>query len=455
MVNPEHVAAVMAIVGGGAVALPYSVTGLRYLGADSDRRAVMRRGWYIRATWKRTAARIGLVQTDHAAKVGADIPLAGELRRGSDKPRVLIPEIKVRVESWGLRIEVHTIGRIGIGELQAAASYLADTWRVPHVRVEQDRPGIVRVRALLSDPLTKQTAYIPQSNVPVDLDSWPVGTDADGQAVSIRCSGVSGIVVAGLAGYGKTSFINTRFCQLAPSPAVQFVLIDGKGGPDYDDVVCRAWLHCKDELDKAHAVLSKVHRLMELRQSGITAVLQRKNMWHVGPSESWPLVVVIIDEAHTFFNETKTDKARDKVTGELTRMVEELVRKGRNVGIQVILATQKATGDAIPTRIRDNCQAAVSFAQRTSEAAMAALGADISDYPEAHPRKLQHPDYIGVASMVVEGRPGFTLVRTPRTEDEAAEQIARDTASLVADPLALIEFQMRGLHAVEDDAPAA
>jgi len=454
MVNPEHFAAVIAVAGGGAVALPYSVTGLRYLSVDSDRRAVMRRGWYIRATWRRTAARIGLVQTDHAAKVGADIPLAGELRRSSDKPRVLVPRITVRVEGWGLRIDVHTVGRIGIGEVQAAADYLANAWRVPHVRVEQDRPGIVRIRALLSDPLTKPTVYLPDPGAPVDFISWVVGIDADGQPVTIRCSGVSGIVVAGLAGYGKTSFLNTRFCQLAPSPAVQFVLIDGKGGPDYDDLACRAWLFSKDDLDKTHAAVSKVHRLMTLRQEGITTVLGVKNMWHLGPSEAWPLIVVIIDEAHTFFNETKTDRARDKITGEITRMVEELVRKGRNVGIQVILATQKATGDAIPTRIRDNCQAAVSFAQRTSEAAVAALGADISEYPDAHPRRLQHPDYIGVASMVAEARPGFTLVRTPRTEDAVAEQVASDTAHLVSDPLALIEYQTRGLHAVDDDTAA-
>jgi S-DNA-T family DNA segregation ATPase FtsK/SpoIIIE len=56
--------------------------------------------------------------------------------------------------------------------------------------------------------------------------------------------------------------------------------------------------------------------------------------------------------------------------------------------------------------------------------------------------------------MVAEGRPGFTLVRTPRTEDQIAERIAADTAHLVSDPLALIEYQTRGLHAV-DDEPAA
>jgi S-DNA-T family DNA segregation ATPase FtsK/SpoIIIE len=162
----------------------------------------------------------------------------------------------------------------------------------------------------------------------------------------------------------------------------------------------------------------------------------------------------VIDEAHTFFNETK-DREIDAKIREITRLVEELVRKGRNVAIQTVLATQKATGDAIPTKIRDNCQVAISFAQRTSEAAVAALGSDIADYPEAHPRRLQHPDYIGVASMVTESRPGFTLVRTPYTADETAAEIAERTKHLVTDPLALIEYQLQGLHAVEDDEDQA
>ena len=49
------------------------------------------------------------------------------------------------------------------------------------------------------------------------------------------------MVVAGLAGFGKTSLLNARFCQLAASPAVQFALIDGKGGPDYDGLFRRVW----------------------------------------------------------------------------------------------------------------------------------------------------------------------------------------------------------------------
>lgn len=459
MVNIESLAEVAGLVGAGSVAVPMLVTSGRFALAESERRAAMRKAWAIRCTWRRTAVRTGLCQTEHAAKVGGDIPTPAELVRPRERERTLVPVIRVHVERWGLRIEARTLGRIGLGEFQAAADYLADTWRVPLVRVEKSRPGWVRIRVLLRDPLTVATEFAPDLDAVPDLASWLVGIDGDGQDVTVRSSGVSGIVVAGLAGFGKTSLINTRFCQLAPSPFVQFVLIDGKGGPDYDDLFPRAWLYCKDDLGDVLTIVRKVHRLMRRRQDGIRRVLGVKNMWSVGPSALWPLVIVVIDEAHTFFNETKgNDKAtkdRNTVVAEITRLVEELVRKGRNVGIQVTLATQKATGDAIPTQIRDCCQVAMSFAQRTSEASVAALGSDIADYPEAHPRRLQHPDYIGVASMVAEGRMGFTLVRTPRTEDEPAAEVAEKTKHLVSDPLALIDYQLDGLHSVPDDGAKA
>ena len=230
------------------------------------------------------------------------------------------------------------------------------------------RPGVVRLRALLIDPLTDQTQWTEDRSAGPEV--WPAGIDADRQPVTIRSAGVSGVVVAGLAGYGKTSFLNARFCQLAGSAAVQFVLVDGKGGPDYDDLFARAWLCAKDDPQVVRDHLATVAQLL----TGPAAAHPRRagREEHVAPRPQprWPLVVVVIDEAHTFFNEIKgsdADSRRlDALARDTIRIVEELIRKGRNVGIQVILATQKATADAIPTSIRDNCQVAVSFAQRTS-----------------------------------------------------------------------------------------
>jgi S-DNA-T family DNA segregation ATPase FtsK/SpoIIIE len=290
------------------------------------------------------------------------------------------------------------------------------------------------------DPLTEPLPWT-ERDLAGDVTTWVAGIDQDGQAVTIRTADVSGIVVAGLAGYGKTVFLNARLAALASNEAVQFVLIDGKGGPDYDDLFTRAWLSAKDDPEQVRDHLVVVHGLMKARQDTIRPVLGVKNVWQVGPSPSWPLVLVVMDEAHTFLNEHKgTDpdsKRRDALARETVRLVEELVRKGRNVGIQVVLATQKPTGDAIPTRIRDNCQVSLSFAQRTSEAAVAVLGADITDWPDEHPRRLVDPAYVGVASMVAQGRPGFTLVRTPHVPDDIADQRARRGAHLVRDPVEL------------------
>jgi S-DNA-T family DNA segregation ATPase FtsK/SpoIIIE len=111
----------------------------------------------------------------------------------------------------------------------------------------------------------------------------------------VRLAEVSGIVVAGLAGFGKTMLVAHQLGQLAPSPAVQFVLIDGKGGPDYDRLTARAWLSAKDDLEDVRGVLRQVHRLMLHRQGTIAQVLGETDAWKVGPSPSWPLVVVVID----------------------------------------------------------------------------------------------------------------------------------------------------------------
>ena len=70
--------------------------------------------------------------------------------------------------------------------------------------------------------------------------------------------------------------------------------------------------------------------------------------------------------------------------------------------------------------------------------AVAALGADIRQFPEANPVSLQDPAYVGVASMVVQGRPGFVRVRTPYVRDEDVARICQGAASLRRDPATLL-----------------
>jgi S-DNA-T family DNA segregation ATPase FtsK/SpoIIIE len=247
---------------------------------------------------------------------------------------------------------VAAIAGASLADYQHAAASLADTWGCVSVRAEQQGPGVVRLRGLHRDPLLAPASVELPGTAPVSLRSWWLGWAEDSQPVQVRLAEVSGMVVAGLAGFGKTMLVAHLLGQLAPSPAVQFVLIDGKGGPDYDRLVSRAWLAAKDDLEQVRDVLRRVHRLMVDRQAAISHVLRVPDAWQLGPSLAWPLVVVVVDEAHSFFHERKGTapevKAHNAVVAELSRLVEELVRKGRNVAIQVMLLTQRATG--MPSR---------------------------------------------------------------------------------------------------------
>jgi DNA segregation ATPase FtsK/SpoIIIE, S-DNA-T family len=362
------------------------------------------------------------------------------------------PPAEFVADDQGVTATVAAIAGASLTDYQRAAGYLADTWGCVSVRATQEGPGRIRLRGLHRDPLLAPARVDLSGMAPDSLTSWWLGWAEDSSPVSVRLAEVSGTVVAGLAGFGKTMLVGHLLGQLAPSPAVQFVLIDGKGGPDYDRLFPRAWLSAKDDLGEVRDVLRHVHRLMLDRQGSIASVLGVTDAWHVSPSPSWPLVVVVIDEAHTFFHERKGTspevKAHNALVAELSRLVEELVRKGRNVAIQVMLLTQRATGDAIPTRIRDNCQVAISFATRTLDGAVAALGEEIRQHPDASPVLLNDPAYVGVAVTSLPGRPGFCRVRTPQVDHRHIAAVIRATAGLRADPAELLANQAPGLRVV-------
>jgi DNA segregation ATPase FtsK/SpoIIIE, S-DNA-T family len=395
-------------------------------------------------------------QTRQARRLAAEWPLLAQTlglgyRDGWTRQH-RFPAAEVAVDDQGVTATVAALAGAGLGDDQRAAGYLADTWGCVTVRAEQPAPGLIRLRGLYYDPLRAPARVDLSGMAPASPTSWWLGWAEDARPVQVRLAEVSGIVVAGLAGFGKTMLVAHLLGQLAPNSAVQFVLVDGKGGPDYDRLMPRAWLAAKDDLEQVRDVLRQVHRLMVARQGAIAQVLGVTDAWHLGPSPSWPLVVVVVDEAHSFFHERKGTspevKAHNALVAELSRLVEELIRKGRNVAIQAVLLTQRATGDAIPTRIRDNCQVAISFATRTVDGAVAALGEEIRQHPDVSPVLLNDPAYVGVAVTSLPGRPGFHRVRTPQVDHHQVAAIIRSTAGLRADPAELLADQAPGLRLV-------
>jgi len=418
---------------------------VRYVRADTMTRASIRQAIRVRRGWRRLAPMAGLSVTDKTPPAVIVAP-DGKV----PKPKILIPKIKVAADRYGVLVRAVCLPKVSLAEFQRAAPYLADAWRCTRVSVLPDAPGQLVIRGVRVDPLVVPTEHTPTGEVPEELALWRLGLDEYAQPVSVSLSDVPGVTVAGLPGFGKTSLVNRFICDTAPSAAIQYAVADGKVTSshegDYADLAQRAFAFVGDDLAEANALFKRLVKLRRGRSASVRALLGVKNMWHVGPSASWPLTVLIVDEAHTYFRDYKGSDPQTKklaaLAAENARLVEDLVKKGRSVGILVIIATQKATGDAIPTFIRDVCPVGMSFAQKTAEAAVVALGEDIRNWPDANPTALQDPAYVGVASMAHQGRPGFTRIRTPYVADDDAARIATATAHLTRDPADLLNDQL-------------
>jgi S-DNA-T family DNA segregation ATPase FtsK/SpoIIIE len=424
-----------------ALACRYGLGPFLILAAVRRDAALARSCWQaaaIRRRWRSLARALSLVLADK----GHQGPLGSSPAAAPGRVTYRCPRLHVRPDSYGVTATLRTVAGVGLTEVEKHAQHLADAWGCVRVAVTQLCPGQVRIRAVRRDPLRLATRYQPDSAAladPGDLRLVPIGVDEYAAPAVLRLEGLSGLTVGGIAGSGKTSFLLGLVTRLAPSPAVALLLLDGKvDNPreegDYADVVDRFSLALGDDLEAAADLLERLVEFRRTRSRSIRTVIGSTNIWHSGPSAAWPLVILIIDEAQSYFRLLKagrTSADRDALVARCIAAVEDLVKKGRSVGIITILATQKPTGDAVPTAIRDNCGVSVCFAVKTMEAAKATLGDEIKDFPDCWPMRLVGPDYVGALVMAQEGKPGYLRVKTPYCSPLDAGAVALATSALV------------------------
>lgn len=454
-----------------------STTGLAYMTAqsyglgvkywtlkDSDERRAHRDAARVRRTWRRLSRYLGLYLKDEVPTVRQAM-LTNDTRR-TQQPTIRVPRIKsIQTDSYGLTIDFELVANVKLKQFQDATEDLANYWRMTRVSARQLETNKVRVRAVRKDPLATPL-YMTAPAVPQDLRYYSAGIDEFGDIARIRLHNGSGLGVYGLPTFGKTSFILGLITYLAQSPAVQFLIADGKVDTghegDYLDVAPRALSVIGDDIEQFNRWITQISEFARMRSSTIRQTLGVKNVWDAEFTPEWPLIPLIIDEAHSFFEQVKDGgnkdlRARNALAADNARQVADLVKKRRSVGILPIIATQKGTGDAIPTMIRDNMHSSICFAVKTDEAAIAALGPAIRDYPDANPVNYQSEDYIGVASLWTGGRQaGFSRFRSPYCRETIAAAICDQTAELVA-PQAVpgIDIGMDHLMALPEGASTA
>ncbi len=383
----------------GASSLTYQI--YKYIRATPLQRRRLRHSYRVRATWKRTAMNTSLVRVDEASKGKTD-PFNGK----PQKPRTMVPKIKVFPEPWGLRIMLKTIAKVGLDEVEKASGWLADAWDCESVEVIRKSPGVLEIRAVVGQPLDEHFPY----DFGGDDLVLPVGRNSWGKLIGLTLRELSGVKVAGLPGFGKTTLLTAWIAKLAQRADVQFCVFDGKtADPRYGDwshMGERAIFVVGDNPEAANQKLTEIVRLIKDRPGHLVDERGTHKFWKHGPTPLNPLVLVVMDECHNF-SDTKGLTGQYKAVVESNqRMMQTVSKEGRGTGVIGIFLTQKQTGDAIPTAVRDNLGVGICFATFTIEAAEAALGAAIRKDEPNDPTLLNDQErFNGVA--VVTGLPGL------------------------------------------------
>jgi S-DNA-T family DNA segregation ATPase FtsK/SpoIIIE len=379
--------------------------------------------------WKRLAANLWIAYPDKYRDTDESW-----LRR-----MTLYPRARFRPDPHGFTVAIKTIPGVGRLELEKSARFLADHWRAARVSVSQPGPGRLVLRAHRTDPLLEVLEVMPPGR---GLRYLYLGRDEHGDDRFADLANVPGVCVGGMPGAGKSTEVTAWQVQMAPSPAVQFVNLDGKGAGEFDDFKPRAWLTGGDDLDEALGILEVAHGLMTDRLACVREVLGTKNAWHgAGPSETWPLVMTTIDECQQYFDlaAVKGDRRAEPKVRRCIFLASSLVRRGRSVAMLTVSSTQKPTGDSLPTSIRDNCPVSLSFPVKTTDAAVATLGSSIRDFESYSPAGLVLPDYTGVATVTLRsGQDPFTRLRGPWVSEVQSAAVAFSSAHLRKDPRAFL-----------------
>lgn len=384
--------------------------------------------WHrFRWRWLARNAELAYIDQHHPRLLRPRVPFTTAVQVRPDPHHLMRwPRASFRADEHGWIVTARTVPKVGRAEFDKAAPWLADAWGCCRVSVAQPRPGRVQLRALRRDPLCEPYSqeHMPTGVLPpdpaADLRKLSVylGRDEWGVHRRLPLSGVAGITVGGQPGFGKTEFIGFLLRQLAPLPA-KFIIVDGKGSFDYAPWRDRAWILTGDDLDDAAAAVDTAHTEMRMRLGSILELTGgTPNGWHVGPREGLELLVTIIDEASTFYDQDafKGDRDAERTSRQIRFLSAQLAKKGRSALCLSVFITQKLDGGALPTSIRDQCQVGMSFAVRTRDAAVCALGEAIKDYPSYCPTTLQDPAYVGVmtARLPVLGADPFVRLRVPK-----------------------------------------
>lgn len=200
--------------------------------------------------------------------------------------------------------------------------------------------------------------------------STVIGYNENGEDVRFSLRDISGTKVSGMAGSGKTRFLNLLVAAYGLSDNVEVNLIEGKSVYDYESVESLLKNNLQltnnvDDLQEIESFLKETLLVIKDRMVKIKPLTKESNFWNssvkIREENDLPLILLVIDETYDLFFKSNSGVSRavKKVQESNQRLVEEIIKTGRSVGVSVIVSSQRLRD--VPISILDNCAGDIAF----------------------------------------------------------------------------------------------
>lgn len=282
---------------------------------------------------------------------------------------------------------------------------------------KRGRAGRIELHVTRELPFTEKAKAGPLLALEAAANFWgpiAIGPDVRGLAVSISVVERSGLI-GGEPGAGKSASGNVILLAAALDPRVILVLADGKGGGDLEpfEHLCECFEGEADP-EAFHELLIEQVKDMKARYALLKKLGKRKVTEDL--AAKYPLLrqkLIWVDELMFYTTDDEYGK-------KITKLLRNLVSRGRAAGIITFCATQKPGSDVVDTSLRDLLSIRWALRCTTPEASDTILGKGAA--ASGFSAKTIQSEMRGAGLLWAEGS-NPRLVRADYYTDEQVEEL--------------------------------
>jgi FtsK/SpoIIIE family len=316
--------------------------------------------------------------------------------------------------------------------------------------------GRVLLQVFDHDPLSGEPVSSSLVTRTTPFDAWTekvtVGVDVRSRPVSFSIIERS-LLTGGEPGSGKSVGCNNVLCAMTLDTQVSMWTIDGKGGADlldYEPISDRFLI--EPDPDACLDLLIDGQDDMSDRYRKLRAIGAKKLTKEIATGLGLRLRVLHIDELQFFVSAGKTG---DKIVDALW----DLVSRGRAAGWVISCATQRPSGDVVPTKLRDILSIRWALRCTTPDASNTILGRGWA--AKGYDASAIDPAQRGAGLLYAEGSHPITM-RTQLLGDDEVTLICRRAYDLrekagtlpMSDARPVVRLLKAVLRAFSETAPS-